>query len=212
MKKVIFSQRVEVIENYEERRECIDQNVVKFIYTCGYIPIPVNNIPGKVEEFIHEIKPDGIILTGGNNLVKYGGDAPERDETERKLITEGIRMHIPIYGFCRGMQMIEDYFGCELEKVEGHVRKRHVLSDETEKADSISTKYGFSYQHENVNSYHNFAAGTANLPLVILARSEDGIIEAVCHKKENIYANMWHPERENPFRTEDIERFKKIFG
>ena len=33
---------------------------------------------------------NGIILTGGNDLVKYKGNAPERDETEHFLITRNL--------------------------------------------------------------------------------------------------------------------------
>ena len=141
MKKIVYSQRVDVIESYNERRDCTDQNVAAFLYACGYLPIPINNIPDKTEEFIREIGADGIMFTGGNDLSAYGGNAPERDETEQKLITEGIEKHIPIYGFCRGMQVIVDYFGGTLERTEGHVKTRHVLSDEPVNKGYTDMKY-----------------------------------------------------------------------
>ena len=44
MDTVLFTQRVEVIESYGERRDCADQNIARFIHTCGFLPVPVPNI------------------------------------------------------------------------------------------------------------------------------------------------------------------------
>ena len=41
----------------------------------------------------------------------------------------------------------------------------------------------------------------------ILAESEDGIIEAISHKKLPWEGWMWHPEREEQFVTNDKNRF-----
>ena len=81
MKVVLYTQRVEVAESYGERRDCADQNIPCFIEACGYLPLPLPNIRNIAERLIEQIRPSGIILTGGNSLVEYGGDAPERDET-----------------------------------------------------------------------------------------------------------------------------------
>ena len=73
MKTIIFTQRVEVIESYNERRDCADQCVSKFIRSCGYVPIAVPNHAEMSSEIIETIHPAGIILTGGNSLEKWGG-------------------------------------------------------------------------------------------------------------------------------------------
>lgn len=200
MKKIIYTQRVEVIESYKERRDCADQKIAKFIKACGYMPIAVNNIPGNVYLLVDEIRPNGIILTGGNDLVKYGGNAPERDETEKKLLEYGLENDIPVYGFCRGMLFIADYFGLELTRVTGHVAVRHKLAGHEQFAERI------------VNSFHHFAVATDNEVFKAVAWSEDGIIEAMKHVNKQIYATMWHPERELPFLKKDIEHMYKIFG
>ena len=46
----------------------------------------------------------------------------------------------------------------------------------------------------------------------VLARTEDGVIEAVRIKSQKIAATMWHPEREQNFKKEDIELVQKLFG
>ena len=200
MKVILFTQRVEIIESYGERRDCADQQIAKFISECGYIPIPVPNNKSIVYKILGEVKPGGIVLTGGNSLVKYGGNAPERDETDKLLIDWSIANNVPLYGFCRGMQSVLDYYGMELENVEGHVAKRHNVCE-----------YG---QIINVNSYHNQACIKDDIgsELVVVARTEDGVIEEIKHNNKPIFATMWHPEREEPFNKRDIERMINIFN
>ena len=41
---VIYTQRVEIVESYQERRDCADQSIPRFLETCGYIPVPVPNV------------------------------------------------------------------------------------------------------------------------------------------------------------------------
>ncbi len=127
MDTVLFTQRVEVIESYGERRDCADQNIARFIHTCGFLPVPVPNIKEIAVQMLIKLEPVGIVLTGGNSFVKYGGDAPERDVAEKGILQFCIKNNIPVYGFCRGMQVILDYFGCKLEEVQGHAGVRHKL-------------------------------------------------------------------------------------
>lgn len=196
-KTVLYTQRVEIIESYGERRDCADQNIPRFIETCGYLPVPVPNVLRVAEKMV-QLHPAGIALTGGNSLVKYGGNAPERDEVEKALLAFALLHDIPVYGFCRGMQMILDYFGCDLEQEQGHVAVSHKVS-------------GVLGEME-VNSFHNQACRVLKEPLEILAQSEDGVIEAVRHKEKRILGTMWHPEREEPFRIGDVQRVREHFG
>lgn len=77
-------------------------------------------MPGISLDIVRILHPCGIVLTGGNSLCKYGGNAPERDENEHTLIDYAVQNNIPLYGLCRGMQVILDYFGIELENVAFH--------------------------------------------------------------------------------------------
>lgn len=200
MEVVIYTQRVEIIDSYQERRDCTDQRIADFIKTCGFLPIPIPNKSELAEEVVKTIKPIGIILTGGNSLEKYGGNAPERDTMDRELIKLSVKEKIPLYGFCRGMQSILDFFGNEIVNVEGHVAVRHLIYEGTE-------------QYE-VNSYHNQACVQLkrNCGLKVLSQAEDGVIESVCHEKLPIIGSMWHPERENPYVGKDMERVKILFS
>ncbi len=194
---VLFTQRVEIIESYGERRDCADQRISEFISACGYIPVPVPNNARIVERIVGEVNPVGLVLTGGNSLVKYGGNAPERDETDKLLIEIAVRDRIPLFGFCRGMQSILEYFGNELVNVTGHVAVRHKIIGAE---DTIE-----------VNSYHH--QGCIELTsdeLEVLMISADDVIEKVKHKNLPIVGIMWHPEREGKYRMSDIIVFKEL--
>lgn len=197
-KVIIYTQRVEEVKSYQERRDCTDQNIPRFLESCGYLPIPVSNVLRNPAEFAELLKPAGIVLTGGNSLQKYGGTAPERDFTDHCLIEASLKNKIPIYGFCRGMQSILDYFGCRLENVENHVAVRHQVHG--------------TWGDFEVNSFHNQACMEITGGLQITAQTEDGVIEAVVSGEYPIMATMWHPERENPFAYKDMRRVKEFFG
>jgi putative glutamine amidotransferase len=199
MEVVIYTQRVAVIDAYQERRDCADQRIADFIWECGFLPVPVPNRSSFAEAIVEKLHPSGIILTGGNSLVSHGGDAPERDSMDRILISLAVRQGLPLYGFCRGMQSILSYFGNELENIEGHVAVHHLIQEGTE-----------CYK---VNSYHNQACRNLKngCGLVVTARSEDGVIEAVQHEIFPVAGTMWHPEREDGFIKKDLERVRNLF-
>lgn len=198
MKIVFYTQRVEIVKSYGERRDCADQNIPRFIKECGYLPVPIPNIWEIAAKMLEDRKPAGILLTGGNSLVKYGGGAPERDALEQRMLEHAIEYRIPVYGFCRGMQVILDYFGCMLDEVTGHVAVRHKINGAIDGLE--------------VNSFHNQACFHVNHPLEVLAQTEDGVIEAVCDREKHLLGTMWHPEREQPFVDSDIRRVQQLFG
>lgn len=198
-KIVLFTQRVEYIESYKERRDAIDQNIVSILLECGYTPIPVPNNIQALEKILEVVKPNGIFLTGGNSLVKYGGNAPERDEIDSYLIAYSINTKTPLLGICRGMQSILDYYGVPLVNVTNHVAVRHEVKNNNKKM--------------IVNSYHNqgcVAMNSSELETCFL--SNDNVVEMVKHKTLPIVGIMWHPERENPFKEDDIKLIKELFN
>ena len=202
MKKVLFTQRVEIVASYGERRDCADQNITRFIGECGFLPIPVPNVPEIAHAMVNDMDLAGMVFSGGNNLVSLGGDAPERDETERLLIETAIGRGIPVYGFCRGMQFILDYYKYPLTKIEGHVATKHLIVE--------------VMNNRHVNSFHNYGCLQSDFikegPLEIVAASEDGVVEAIRHKKLPIFGTMWHPERNYPFESYDLKMVKELFN
>ncbi|MGD0300360.1 MAG: gamma-glutamyl-gamma-aminobutyrate hydrolase family protein [Bryobacteraceae bacterium] len=195
MKTVAVTQRVAVDPPHATRRDCLDQVWIKFLLECGLLPIP---IPNSVEAALTICeKVSGIVLTGGNDLTAYGGDAPDRDETESALLDLAERRDLPVLGVCRGMQMIQHRFGTRLQQVHGHVAPRQHISIDGKRVE--------------VNSFHNFGAMEVHPPLMTWAIADDGVIEAVKHSSSRMIGVMWHPERRQPFASDDVALFSRFF-
>lgn len=207
MKRIGLSQRVDQIGSYNERRDSIDQAWYKFLLASNYLPIPLPNIDKEhIEHLVSELDLDGLILTGGNSLSFLDWDAkdiaPERDECEAALIKFMLSKKLPVIGVCRGMQVINDYFGGLLSKVNDHIAVKHEI---TNLSKSIALP-------NSVNSYHSWGIMQDNLapPLSPIAKDSQGNIEAFVNDEETLLGIMWHPERESPFNEMDIKLLKRI--
>jgi putative glutamine amidotransferase len=186
--------RVNFNQSTNEYQDSIDQRWFLFMEVLGFFPVLLPNNKISLES-LHGL--NGVIFTGGNTLSSLGGDAPERDKLEIQILEFAINSRMPILGVCRGMQLIQEYWGVPLQEVSEHVAQRHVVQ--------------FHHQHLDVNSYHCFGAIHNKDPLKVLAYAEDGVIEAIRHKDLPIQAIMWHPEREFNFKIFDLELFRKHF-
>lgn len=198
MKIAFLSQRVDVIDSYNETRDCLDQQWINLCTQLGFVAIPIPNNKENLQNLLYKITPESIILTGGVSPIKYGGFSSQRDEIDNILIQYSINKNIPLLGVCRGMQSICLYFDFDLIEVENHVAKDH-------KINGIIT--------DNVNSFHSLATTNIDENLFeVLAKSEDNVIEAIKHKNKKITGIMWHPERYSPFKNEDIQLIKESLG
>ena len=196
MKCIALTQRVQILPDIHERRDSLSQEWATLSASCGFLPILLPNAIPVAEALIGQVPVDGILLSGGNDLACYGGDAPERDQVEHFLVTYAIAHKIPLLGVCRGMQLLLNYFGTPLVPVEGHVRTCHALDN-----------------GDVVNSFHGFGALCCRPPLKAVCSSGDGVVEEVRHMEYPwIRGIMWHPERYSPMREQDISMIKELFG
>lgn len=199
MNCVAITQRVISEVNYNERRDALDQRWYSLLYSLGYIPLALPNNAKVALKMLVKLRPQGLILSGGNSLCQYGGDAPERDDTEFKLLEYAIHNELPTLGVCRGMQLIQAYFGIPLELVSGHVTKTMKIMTYNDKS---MTR----------NSFHDYGTRINKDCFEVIAKSEDGIIKAIKHRDYNLQGVMWHPERELPLKSEDVELISKVFN
>lgn len=196
--------------NFVEQRFVVNEPYVEGITNCGGIPIC---IPLESEEIVDSI--DGLLLTGGFDIdPKYynenahpqlGVVTARRDEAEMQLVKKCLDKNIPIFGICRGIQLLNVYFGGTLyqhidaqystniphQQKEGRTVATHKVTVEKEsKLYSIVQKECFQ-----VNSMHHQGIRKLGKNLKAVAKSEDGLIEAI--ELENYpycIAVQWHPE------------------
>lgn len=204
MSVVAVSQRVDVFPELDETRDALDQRLSAFLVSAGLTPVPVPNglveAPaeggrgtGVLDRWLEAVRPSALVLSGGNDI----GKCPERDSTEQALLDHAERRLLPVLGICRGMQMMAHWAGANLNAVQGHVKTRHRLDGE------ISG---------TVNSYHAYSVADCPEGFDVLARSEDGEIEAIRHDGRRWEGWMWHPEREVGFASCDVRRARALLS
>lgn len=153
---------------------------------------------------------DGLLLPGGVDInpKRYGcenrgsrGINDELDKLQFGILDSFVKAGKPVLGICRGHQCLAAYFGLELIQ--------HLPSSETHSKDSSADPDKFHgavtvpgtllerlYGSEmTVNSSHHQAVMKCGKGLELMAKSEDGVIEAMYHKELPIFSVQWHPER-----------------
>lgn len=204
MKRIGLTQRVEAVASQGERRDCLDQRWSELLLSRGLLPVPLFNLAGDVGPYLEALALDGVILTGGNDLVEpdQDGGAPERDRFERALLAWCGERRIPVLGVCRGAQLLGVFHGGALRRIAGHVACRHAVIRTTGELASRGGRVARRWPARfEVNSYHAFALASRGLGprLRPLALAEDGGVEAIGHVELPQLGIMWHPERETPF-------------
>lgn len=207
MKKIAITQRLIENDTYPETRDALDIHWGEFCTQLGVLPVI---LPSTYDfrQYFKAMDISGVVFTGGNDLysVSQSPLSLKRDVFEKSLLQYSIEHCLPVLGVCRGMQLVAEYFGAALQRVEGHTATKHELIT------TESKYFVWSGSDKSVNSYHSF--GVIALPecLRATALSKDGTIEAIEHIDLPLVAKMWHPERETPFKSDDIALFKKLFN
>ena len=172
------------------------------------VPIP-NNFP-MARKILSDTQIHGLILSGGDDL----GSAPARDRVEAYLLSLAETERWPVLGVCRGMQMINSYFGGQLEKnVHSRGEISHAGTDHPVRLLG-ELKELASTEELTVNSYHNHGVTTEGMAdsFVPLATAVGGLVEAFNHHRLPMLGIMWHPERYSAVQDFDRVLIREIFG
>lgn len=95
---------------------------VDAITAAGGVPLvlPLTSDTGVYETLFETV--DGFLLTGGHDIdpKRYGAESPEgkisqitpeREEVEYLILSYAYKFDVPLLGICRGMQMMNVFFG-----------------------------------------------------------------------------------------------------
>jgi len=159
---------------------------------------------------------DGIVFTGGGDInpERFGkgdeadrvsGVDDDRDSFEFRLLEAAQSRELPIFGICRGAQLINVGFGGDLithiPNASAHVKTqdgkdaRHEISVRKNSLIGNLT----SEKRAHVNSSHHQAVGRLADAFKPTAQADDGTVEAFERADETgkpfLVAVQWHPER-----------------
>jgi putative glutamine amidotransferase len=166
---------------------------------------------------------DGVLMTGGDDIDPklYAGDLPaelaktvgplepDRDVWERDVIAEVFAQRKPLFGICRGHQMLNVALGgtlvvdiaTQVPNALDHRRmdrKSEPVHDVKVAPDSLLAGLA-GRQNFAVNSTHHQAVGALAPQLRVVAQSPDGVVEAVELKDAGegpfLLGVQFHPER-----------------
>ena len=143
---------------------------------------------------------DGLLLSGGSDLdpghygeepsPELGPTIPERDAFEVALLEAALRRGMPVFGICRGLQVINVVLGGTLyqdlpTQFGGEVLKHRQTTPKWQVTHEVEVREG-SYLAGvagcgavKVNSYHHQGIKDLADGLVVSARSSDGVVEAI---------------------------------
>lgn len=148
---------------------------------------------------------DALLLPGGADLHPrlYGQDIDgardideARDKYELALFRRFYDAKLPVFGICRGLQLINVALGGTLRQhIDGHSQvAKGVDSTHAVRTDDAMLRalYGERF---TVNSAHHQAVGQPGAGLRAVAWADDGTVEAMRHASLPVFAVQWHPER-----------------
>ena len=207
-KRIGLTMRVANAQGYDELRDSLARDWAAFMTAAlpdvQWLPVP--NLGASVIEFAAAWRLDGFLFTGGNDL----GESVLRDDTERAILQWALRDRLPVFGVCRGLQIIQRYFGGNLQRCrrEDHVGVRHEVKLAPLSSCSIPPP-----EVREVNSFHHWAVPLKEVPAVlqVFATTDDGWAEGLVHREAHITAVQWHPERLQPFAPHDQQLLRRTF-
>ena len=150
---------------------------------------------------------DSLLLPGGGDIHPkyYGEDLRDcrgldeaRDAAEWELMARFTKNGRPVLGVCRGMQMLNVFFGGTLQQ---HVEGHDALEDGSDRIHQTRAAEGSAFfcwwgEEFSVNSTHHQAVGKLAPCLRPLQKAKDGVVEAFAHGALPVLGVEWHPERQ----------------
>ena len=213
----------------QKKRVNVSYHYIESIEMVGGIPIviPECKYPDIAHAYLDRI--DGLIISGGVDVSPYlYGENPikeveyfsvERDHFEIALVKGAIERGIPVFGICRGTQIINVALGGTLyQDIYKQTGSEFGHNPESMPVDRLyhkviveedtNLKTLFKDAEFLVNSFHHQSIKDFGENIIASAYSQDGIVEAIEMKNNKfVYGVQWHPED----LTRDYPQFRSLF-
>jgi len=202
------------------------RNYADALTQVGLLPLFSASLPPELaDEALHGI--DGVLFTGGVDPDPRRFQQPphpglgtvdvERDAFELALYSAARNRGLPILGVCRGIQLVTIAEGGDMHQdlaarpgTHQH-EQRHRAGDpihEIRIEPGSKLAEAFGSERAFVNSYHHQAVDRTPDRLRVVARSDDGVVEAIeATGGTFLLAVQWHPEMAFVRHPEQIAPF-----
>jgi len=215
-----------ITTNYTDGDSTLRDRYYKQVVAAGGTPLMIPPVANK-DVIINTLDHiDGLLLTGGGDYNPlWGNEEPspklhsinaERDLPELLITRLAYNRQIPMLGICRGIQTLALALGGKvIQDIDSEIKH----SQEAERSLTThsviikkdSTLFNI-YGEEKifVNSFHHQAVGDTGSRFNVVAKSKDGITEAIESSEfKPIIGVQWHPEW---LEEEGLKLFKWLVG
>lgn len=203
--------------DYDKGSTYIKKGYIEGINRAGGLAVLLPATPDKelVLSMIQQF--DGFLLSGGGDIdaenfseanLPFNGElSPYRDSMEIIITKESIKQNKPIFGVCRGIQIMNVAMGGSIyQDIYSQISDRQLLmhiqdapkwypvhSVHIERNSKL--KEWFKQKQIRVNSFHHQAVRNVAQGFKVTARAGDGIIEAIEYIGHKFAIGVqWHPE------------------
>ena len=199
--------------NFGDETCKLGQGYYQSVVAAGGVPMiipPVEDVNTLVNTLDHI---DALILSGGADINPlFGGDEPsprlgginrQRDLPELMITRLAYNRQIPILAICRGIQTLAVALGGKVAQdisIQASI-KHSQEADRAEQTHSIKIAEDsilhrlYGEEKIYVNSFHHQAVKETGDKFRVVAKSPDGIIEAMeSSEYKSIIGVQWHPE------------------
>lgn len=194
----------------------VNRDYVDSVLRAGATPLMLPIVADQ-EAILQQIEAcDALIFSGGQDVHPHHyNEEPshlleavcyERDLFEMAALRFAIRKKMPVFGICRGLQLINVAFGGTLyqdiakQTPEGSLAhsqkaKKDEITHTIDLADDSWLERLFKKKSLMTNSFHHQAVKELAPGFRATAWAKDGIIEAIEKEDESfVVAVQWHPE------------------
>ena len=223
--------RIALSVSDKEKAKGKESPYFRALVACGAKPDEVDLVSAADARQVRARDYDGILFSGGEDVDPALYDEPTRhesvhvdrarDDFEFALLDAAMDRRLPIFGICRGIQMINVKFGgtliqdipsdTELERDHRQTGSRSELTHSVTVTEPESALANVVAGSCRVNSLHHQAIKRVGRGLKVTAHSEDGLVEAVEAADDYpfLMAVQWHPEElvDHPDQRQIFEQF-----